>query len=94
MSRTNDQPAFAGTSGGETSERGAVRSLYARYRDSPHTTPIQAIAFWLAVVLPFVLLSLLTTGLVGQTGTLAFVGLLALNIVALFAGHSYQPPTL
>ena len=90
MSEANDQSAFAG---GESSDRDtSARSLLARYRDSPRTTPIQAVAFWLAVVLPFVHLSLLATGLTSRTATIVFVGLLVLNVVAVVAGHSYEPP--
>ena len=92
MSGTNDQSALAG-GGGETNDRDTTAtSLYARYRQSPHTRPIQAVAFWLAVVLPFVHLSLLATGLTSRTATLVFVGLLVLNVIAVFAGHSYDPP--
>jgi hypothetical protein len=52
-------------------------------------TPIRAGAFWAAVVLPFCALALLASGLSTTTGYIAFVSLVAVNIVALVAGHGY-----
>lgn len=51
--------------------------------------PIKWIAFWAAVVLPFLHLSLLATGLENQSHTLAFVVLLVTNVFALYIGHPY-----
>jgi len=51
--------------------------------------PIKRLAFWSAVVLPFMHLSLLATGLDSQSKTLAFVALVAANVVALYLGHPY-----
>jgi hypothetical protein len=50
--------------------------------------PIHRIAFWAAVVLPFLHVPLLVTGLESETQTLAFVVLLACNVLALLLGHS------
>jgi O-antigen ligase len=47
-------------------------------------------AFWAAVVLPVLHLSLLATGLDSQSSTLAFLVLVCLNVVALYIGHPYQ----
>ncbi len=49
--------------------------------------PVHQLAFWAAIVLPFLHLSLLATGLETQTQTVAFVVLLACNAVALLVGH-------
>lgn len=56
--------------------------------DSPSAT-LQALAFWAAVVLPFLHVPLLTTGLTSPGERHAFVVLLALNALALYAGHSH-----
>ena len=51
--------------------------------------PIKRLAFWSAIVLPFLHLSLLVGGLDSQSMTLAFITLLALNAVALYVGHPH-----
>lgn len=90
MPRTKQSTALATVSTGESSGVStALASLYASYRDSRHTTPVKAVAFWLAVVLPFVHLALLATGPSGQM-VFAYVGLLLLNTVAVVAGQSYR----
>ena len=50
---------------------------------------IRATAFWVAVVLPFLYLPLLLTGLDGGATTTAFVALLLANVFALLVGHSH-----
>lgn len=49
---------------------------------------LRALAFWTAVVLPFLYLPLLLEGLTGQEW-IALGGLLAMNVVALVVGHEY-----
>jgi hypothetical protein len=51
------------------------------------TDPIARLSFWAAIALPFLHLPLLATGLEGETTTVAFVVLLALNVVTLVIGH-------
>jgi hypothetical protein len=51
--------------------------------------PIKLLAFWSAIVLPFLHLSLLLNGLESESMTLAFLALLALNAVAIYIGHPY-----
>lgn len=51
--------------------------------------PVKRLAFWTAVVLPFLQLPLLATGLDSRPLTLAFVALVALNVSALLIGHPY-----
>ena len=50
-------------------------------------TPVNRIAFWAAIALPFLHLPLLVSGLNSETKVLAFVFLLACNVVALLVGH-------
>lgn len=50
---------------------------------------MEAVAFWLAVALPFLYLPLLANGTSGQEAVV-FVGLLVVNVVALVAGHGYH----
>jgi len=52
-------------------------------------SPIKRIAFWTAIVLPFLHLSLLATGLETQSTVLAFIGLVVLNVFALVVGHPH-----
>lgn len=51
--------------------------------------PLKQFSFWAAIVLPFMHLSLLATGLDSRSMTAAFVGLVALNVCALWIGHTY-----
>ncbi|SFR55775.1 hypothetical protein [Halogeometricum limi] len=51
--------------------------------------PIQFVAFWLAVALPFLYLPLLYGGLSGGQATV-FGSLLALNAAALIVGHGHS----
>ena len=51
--------------------------------------PIKLLAFWAAIVLPFMHLSLLATGLDSRSMTVAFVGLVALNVCTLWIGHPH-----
>ncbi|MFC4247035.1 hypothetical protein ACFOZ7_08490 [Natribaculum luteum] len=52
--------------------------------------PVRMTSFWTAIVLPFLHVPLLATGLSNAAETFTFVGLLALNLVALYVGHSYR----
>lgn len=49
--------------------------------------PVRRIAFWAAIVLPFLYLPLLAAGLESQSMVLAFVALLVSNAVAIYVGH-------
>ncbi|MXR52846.1 hypothetical protein GRX03_14680 [Halovenus sp. WSH3] len=51
--------------------------------------PVKQLSFWAAIVLPFMHLSLLATGLDSQSMTAAFVVLVALNVCTLYIGHPY-----
>jgi uncharacterized membrane protein len=54
-------------------------------------SPVIAAAFWTAIVLPFVYLPLLATGLNTTEAQLLFVVLVALNVVMVIVGHSHRP---
>lgn len=51
--------------------------------------PIKLLAFWSAIVLPFLHLSLLLNGLESESMILAFLALLVLNAVAIYIGHPH-----
>ncbi|RXK51592.1 hypothetical protein [Halorientalis pallida] len=51
---------------------------------------VTGLAFWSAIVLPFLYLPLLAYGLRSSSIVGAFVGLLALNVVAAVIGHRYH----
>ena len=51
---------------------------------------VTGVAFWCAIVLPFLHLPLLATGLESTSVTVAFVALLTLNVVAVLIGQSYH----
>lgn len=51
--------------------------------------PIKRLSFWSAIVLPFMHLSLLVVGLDSPSMVVAFVVLVALNVIALLIGHTY-----
>jgi hypothetical protein len=52
---------------------------------------LRAVGFWTAVALPFLYVPLLTFGLDERTHAIAFLGLLALNLVALLVGRGHTP---
>lgn len=52
--------------------------------------PLEAIAFWSAIALPFLHIPLLFYGLETSGQLLAFFGLLSLNIAAFIIGHGHK----
>lgn len=52
--------------------------------------PIRRIGFWIAIVLPVVYVPFLVTGLSTASETVWFLGLLTVNLVALYVGHAYH----
>lgn len=80
-------PSDAGeTAGGRT----RLAALYDRYQEHALTTPVEVVGFWAAVALPFLYVPLLFTGISSDGELLTFVGLLALNVAALLAGHGHK----
>nr|WP_255194507.1 hypothetical protein [Natronobeatus ordinarius] len=79
-SSTRDGPSNARESDGRMLER--VSPTLAK--------PVRVASFWTAIVLPFLYVPLLATGLSDSAETLTFLGLLALNLLALYVGHSYR----
>lgn len=53
-------------------------------------TPIRKAGFWTAIVLPFCYVPFLLYGLSSPLETLAFLGALAINLVALYVGHAHR----
>jgi hypothetical protein len=51
--------------------------------------PVQFVAFWAAISLPFLYLPLFSGGL-EATEVTVFLGLLGLHVVALFVGHGHR----
>lgn len=51
---------------------------------------VEAAFFWAAVVLPFLHVPLLLAGVETPAETVAFAGLLGLNLVALVVGHRHR----
>lgn len=51
---------------------------------------VSGVAFWSAVCLPFVQLSLLVGGLDTRRGLAAFLVLFCANVLALVIGHQYR----
>ncbi|MFU8868365.1 hypothetical protein [Natronococcus sp.] len=70
-----------------TESRGSDRLLE---RFLPHVADsIRKGSFWTAIVLPFLYVPLLATGLSTATETATFLGLLGINLAALYVGHAY-----
>jgi len=76
---------------GRSDDDGADRtpSPLDRLSTDSRSASLQALAFWSAVVLPFLHVPLLTTGLTTPGERHAFLALLALNVVALYLGHPH-----
>ena len=53
--------------------------------------PIEAFAFWTAIVMPFIYLPLLLTGVETPSEAIAFGVLVAAHVVALVVGRRYTP---
>ncbi len=52
--------------------------------------PIRIAGFWTAIVLPFLYVPLLVTGLSNSGEVTAFLGLLGVNLLALYVGRSHH----
>lgn len=70
--------------------RSSLRSVSSVRTVSKHVlSPIRAIAFWIAVALPFLYLPLLALDLSSGAVMGAFLALLLCNAVALLIGHQH-----
>lgn len=56
----------------------------------PLAAQIRAASFWSAIVLPFLYVPLLTRGLTTAGETATFLGLLTVNLLALYVGRSHR----
>lgn len=54
---------------------------------------VEQLAFYIAIMLPFVYVPLLLIGIDEPAHQLLFITLVALNVVVLIIGHSYNPRT-
>ncbi|WP_135830063.1 hypothetical protein [Halorussus halobius] len=91
LQNENNSAVGSRTDAGETAGgRTRLAVLYDRYREHALTTPIEAAGFWAAIALPFLYVPLLLTGISSQAELLTFLGLLALNVAALLAGHDHN----
>ena len=80
-------PADAGEA---TAGRHKLAVLFDRYHEHTFTTPVEIAGFWAAIALPFLYLPLLVTGISDEAELITFLGLLALNVAALLAGHGHN----
>ncbi|MFC4542245.1 hypothetical protein ACFO5R_09925 [Halosolutus amylolyticus] len=69
----------------DTGETGALERIVPSM-----ATPIRKTGFWAAIVMPFLYVPLLATGLSTSRETMVFLGLLAVNLVALYVGHAHR----
>lgn len=76
--------------GEATAGRTKLAALYDRYQEHAFTTPLEVASFWSAIALPFLYMPLLLAGISTQGELLTFIGLLALNVAALLAGHGHK----
>lgn len=51
---------------------------------------IRKAGFWAAIVLPFLAVALLLNGLSTPLETLAFLGVLGIDLLALYVGHAHR----
>lgn len=70
--------------GVRTTLTGALTQYDALFR------PLEAMAFWAAVALPFVYLPLLVTGLDTTAEAIAVAALVTAHVLALVLGHRYR----
>ncbi len=52
---------------------------------------VESIAFWIAVIIPFTYLPILAMDAFLPMKPLIFISLFGTNIIALLAGHNYNP---
>ena len=52
--------------------------------------PVQFVSFWAAITLPFAHLGILAQGIESLSALSLFLGLLTLNLLALYLGHGYN----
>lgn len=70
-------------------ENTALRAVATRV-GSIAVKPLRAVAFWLAVVLPFAYLPILAGGIANEAELVTFLALMAANAAALLVGHDYH----
>ena len=86
MSTLDGSPLF-GSAEDADGRSAALRQLLAR----SVSTGVEQAAFWTAVVLPFLYVPLLVSGVTTSGERVALGALLALNVLALYLGHEHDP---
>ncbi|WP_049924712.1 hypothetical protein [Halopiger djelfimassiliensis] len=90
-STARDRRSSSGTeSAGNTSSDPATEQGTLERTVPELAKPIRVTGFWAAIVLPFVHVPLLFVGLSTPFRTTVFFTLLAVNLVALYVGHSHR----
>ena len=94
-SATGDRSAVNDSSRGTARPANDARETGANGRWLERTVPhlagsIRKTGFWAAIVLPFLYVPILLYGLTSWVLSTAFLLLLALNLVALYVGHSHR----
>lgn len=85
------EPASDATDADSATGRSRLDELHATVRNSPLVGPLQFVAFWMAIALPFLYVPLLIETQLQTTAEAAtFLALLGLNVLALLVGHSHQ----
>ena len=77
------------TMGSTQTKRTALAVRTAQHGRAALGRSVRWLSFWAAIILPLLYLPLLYVGIGAQTGAL-FLGLLALQLIALLAGHGYN----
>ena len=85
-SPTRDSRATASTESTESQNHGGVLERLVPRRAGS----IRKVGFWTAIVLPFLYVPLLATGLSTASETATFLALLGVNLLALYVGHAYR----
>lgn len=85
---SQDGTASTPSSGEKATRRGQTQP--GRLIPQPVLTLVRVASFWAAIVIPFLHVPLLLTGIETPSETVAFLALLALNVVALVLGHSHN----
>lgn len=89
MSNQSPHDRRRASSGESVDGQDATQRPLERYLPSV-AKPIRVASFWLAIVLPFVYIPFLFTGLSNGAETGTFLALLGCNLGALYVGHSYR----
>lgn len=80
------------TARSEADEESTTPIEQARQLRCVGTATVEAVAFWVAIVLPLPTLYAVSLGVGTKTELLVVSGLLTSNLAAFYAGHGYERP--